>query len=115
MAVPEDPGTPDPSFDPASSQPLDFAEVLESGQVFSREEVTAKTPPTSQEYDPVSQTTGFMHRAVKVEEAWETILRTAREQLFAVDARQLYLDFLDDLKGQVEAGSPRAPIITKLL
>ena len=79
---------------------LDFSAVIRSGHVLSREEVIAKSRHDSREdlYSPIEQTADYMTRAVKFEEAWETTLRKAREALLEKDARELYLEFLIDLK-----------------
>lgn len=96
---------------------LDLDALLKSGQVFSREEVAVKTQQgeASQDYDPIAQTAEYMQRAVQVEEAWETTIQRAREDLLRKDPRQLYLDFLTDLKVQIEQNSPQAPRLAHML
>src|SRR5918992_5326017 len=83
---------------------LNFDDIIESAKVYSREEVAAKGQRAagSQAYDPTKQTAVYMQRAVQFEEAWETTIRKARESLLEKDARELYLEFITDLKDQVE-------------
>jgi hypothetical protein len=105
------------SDEPYQQLPLDFDTVINSAQVFSREEVVARShaDDSHQDYDPVVQTTGYMQRAVQLEEAWETALQKAREALLCVDARELYFDFFTDLKHQIEQNSPKAARLADLL
>lgn len=96
---------------------LDFENVIKTAQVFSREQVAAQNPQddSRQVYDPVVQTTNYMQRAVKFEEVWETTIQAARERLLKTDARQLYLEFLIDLKRQIERDSVKAARLADLL
>src|SRR5689334_1327820 len=105
------------SSDHPAQLSLDFDTVISSAQVLSREEVAAKSRlgDTHQEYDPVAQTTLYMQRAVDFEDAWETTIQRAREELLAVDPKQLYIDFFMDLKNQIERNSPKASRLADLL
>src|SRR6266511_6127986 len=103
---------------PSNSQlALDFEEVIKQAEVLSRDEVAARSQPVEGllGYDPVAQTSHYMQRAVQFEEAWETTIENAREQLLNRDARELYLDFLSDLTREIEQGSPRAARLADLL
>lgn len=95
----------------------DFHEVIESGEVYSREEVAAKGQKEAggQVYDPTEQTAVYMRRAVQFEEAWETTIRKARENLLEKDPRELYLEFLIDLKYQIEQKPARSARLASLL
>jgi hypothetical protein len=96
---------------------LDFEEVVKSAEIFSREQVVAQADLKTNvgDYDPVRQTSEYMQRAVQFEEAWETTIQEARERLLQIDARQLYFDFLEDLKQQIENGSPKSNRLVDLL
>ncbi|NJN94195.1 MAG: hypothetical protein HC875_08930 [Anaerolineales bacterium] len=104
---------------PQSSQDqkqLSFDDIIKTGQVFSREEVEAEVKPDdSQGYDPIARTADYMQRSVKFEEAWETTIQKARIKLLEVDAREIYLDFLTDLKQQIEQNSPKSARLAGLL
>lgn len=97
--------------------PLDFDTVISSSEVLSRGEVEARNPAVDgkQTYDPVGQTAEYMQRVVQVEEAWESTMQRAREELLTLDARALYFEFLLDTKHQIEAGGPRAQSLATLL
>jgi hypothetical protein len=95
---------------------LSLFDVIKTGQVLSREEVVAEAKPEgSQGYDPIAQTADYMQRSVRFEEAWETTIQKAREELLEVDAREIYLDFLIDLKQQIEQNSSKSARLAGLL
>ncbi len=110
----------EPASEPSKSDQqlsLNFEDVIESAKVYSREEVTAKGQQAAggQAYDPTEQTAVYMRRAVQFEEAWETTIRKARESLLEKDARELYLEFITDLKDQVEREPARSARLGSLL
>jgi hypothetical protein len=76
---------------------FDFDEIIKSGRVRSREEVVV-----DQDYDPVARTADYMQRAVQFEEAWDTTIQKARQELLRRDPRELYLEFFTDLKRQID-------------
>ncbi len=102
---------------PYSQLPIDFNTVIESAQVLSREEVALRSHGggESGDYDPVAQTADYMRRAVQLEESWETTLQRAREELMAIDAREIYFQFILDLKKQIESSSTNSARLAKLL
>lgn len=87
-----------------------FDEVMRSAEVHSRQQDSA-----FQDYDPLATTAEYMRRAVEIEKAWETTFQKAREALLQSDPRQLYFDFLTDLKREVEQNSPRSEALARLL
>lgn len=101
----------------AEQMSLDFNTVISSSQILSRGQVEALNPALDgkQSYDPIAQTTDYMRRVVQVEEAWETTLQRARQELLTLDARELYFEFLCDLKRQIEEGGPRVAGLASLL
>jgi hypothetical protein len=103
--------------DSFQQMPLDFNTVISTSEVLSRGDVEARNPAIDgkQTYDPVGQTADYMHRVVQVEEAWESTLQRAREELLTLDARALYFEFLLDTKHQIEAGGARATALATLL
>lgn len=103
--------------EPYQQLPLDFETVIRSGRVLSREQVAARSHQYEgfQDYDPVAQTAEYMQRSVQFEEAWETTIQKAREDLLTIDARQLYLDFLTDLARQIDQGSAKSARLAQLL
>lgn len=96
---------------------LSFESVLTNALVLSRDQVAAKTDQERnyQEYNPIDQTVGYMHRAVQLEEAWHTTMQKARDALLTVDARQLYMEFFQDLKRQIEQNTPRSARLAELI
>ena len=86
---------------------LDFNSIIESAQVVSREAAAS--------YDPVTRTLDIMRHIVDSERAWSTTIQTTREQLLTQDPRELYLDFLTDLKNTIEQDSTKAPRLSRLL
>ncbi len=56
-----------------------------------------------------------MQRAVEIEKAWGTTLHKAREVLLRCDPRELYFDFLIDLKRQIEQNSSKSEVFANLL
>jgi len=76
---------------------ISFDEVISSAEVASRQQ-----DDDFREYDPLTKTAEYMQRAVEIESAWETTIQKARDALLKVDTRQLYFDFLTDLKRQIE-------------
>jgi hypothetical protein len=86
---------------------LDFGSIIKSATVFSREDLAS--------YDPVTRTIDIMSRIVDSERAWNTTIELARNQLLEKDARELYLEFLTDLKGTIEQDSTKAPRLSRLL
>jgi hypothetical protein len=102
---------------PYQQLPLDFNAVIRSAEVLSREEVVAQSRQgmDGEPYSPVAQTADYMKRAVRFEEAWETTVQQARAALLEKDARELYFEFIADLKHQIEQGVPKAPRLAHLL
>ena len=95
---------------------LTFDDIIGSSEVLSRGKVVSGTKPEENlDYDPVAQTAEYMQRAVRFEEAWETTIQKAREHLLRIDARELYFDFLEDLKHQIEQNSPNTQRVSSLL
>ena len=66
-------------------------------------------------HDPVATTILYMQRCVEIEQDWNTTLQKAREDLLQTDPRQLYFDFLTDLKRQIEQNSPKSEALANLL
>jgi hypothetical protein len=95
--------------------PLDFERVIETAQVFSRDEVAAEARSGEAPYDPVEQTTNYMRQLVEAESRWETTLEEARATLLRVDPRELYFEFIADLKHQINTGSARSGSLARLL
>jgi hypothetical protein len=106
-----------PLADPDEKTLWDFATVIDEGKVYSKEEVAASTKPEEArtEYSPIDQTATYMQRAVRFEEVWETTIADARTRLLKVDARELFVDFFDDLVAQAKAGGPKAGRYVALL
>src|SRR5918999_1218620 len=109
-----------PKPDPSGSHEqlsLNFDEVIESAKVYSREEIAAKGQQEAggQAYDPTEQTAVYMRRAGQFEEDWETTIRKARERLLEKDARELYLEFITDLKDQLEQKTTKSARLGSLL
>ncbi len=102
---------------PYTQLSLDFDRVIQSAQVLSRDEVAAqgRQEESNFDYSPVNQTAEYMQRAVKFEEAWETTIQRAREGLLEKDAREIYLEFIIDLKNQVEQNVPKIQRLAHLL
>jgi hypothetical protein len=94
---------------------FDFDAIIEHAQVFSRDAVAAKVPGEGGPYDPVAQTTDYMHQVVEAERKWETTIQQARDALLDVDPRSLYSAFFDDLARQLNSGSPRSGALARLL
>ncbi len=92
---------------------FDFDKIIESAEVLSGEQVAEKAKFAG--YDPVEQTTEYMHRAVQFEELWDTTVQKARKELLRQDARQIYLDFLTDIANQIANGSPKSERYAELL
>ena len=89
---------------------ISFDEVMSSAEVHSRHQDN-----TFQDYDPLAATAEYMQRAVEIEKVWGTTFRKAREALLQSDPRQLYFDFLTDLKRQIERNSPKSEALSNLL
>ena len=104
----------DPARSPQMQLPLDFEQLIQTGETLSREAVSAKAA-SEETYNPVGTTADYMQRLVKAEAMWETTLRDAREALLKVNAKQLYLDFFDDLKGKIEANTSQSSRLADLL
>lgn len=103
---------------PYEQLPLDFQTVIESARVLSREEVVNRSQEGTdgeELYNPVAETADYMKRAVQFEEAWETTVQQARRTLLEKNALELYLEFIIDLKSQIEQGVPKTPRLTRLL
>jgi hypothetical protein len=66
-------------------------------------------------HDPVETTVLYMKRCVEIEQDWNTTLQKVREDLLQTDPRQLYFDFLTDLKRQIEQNSPKSEALANLL
>lgn len=107
-----------PHSKPSNAQQLelDFNAVLNSSTVVSRDEVEyQRRTDDRSDYSPVEQTAEYMRRAVKMEDAWETTIQEARKLLLKVDPRDLYFEFLSDLRRTVEAGGAQSGKYAKLL
>ena len=87
-----------------------FDEVVSSAEIYNRQQDGA-----FQDYDPLATTAEYMQRAVEIEKVWETTFQKAREILLQKDPRQLYFDFLVDLKYQIERNSPNSEALARLL
>lgn len=111
------PRSPNQQSENAKQLSFSFDDVLQSSTVLSREDVAARSHLVEGPlgYDPISQTTEYMRRAVQVEEAWETTVQQARQDLLSVDAKSLYAEFFIDLKRQIEGNQPRAAALASLL
>lgn len=86
---------------------IDFQSIIKTGQTLSKEAVI--------NYDPVTRTLDIMKQIVDSERAWQSTIKDAREQLLERDPRELYFDFLVDLKDRVESDSTKAPRLSRLL
>ena len=64
---------------------------------------------------PVETTVLYMERCLEIEKDWDTTLQKARRALLQTDPRQLYFDFLTDLKRQIEQNSPKSEALAELL
>ena len=64
--------------DEAMQLPFDFESIIKSAQVQSRDQVVASVPSDEGTYDPVDQTSRYMHQVVEAEAQWETTLAAAR-------------------------------------
>lgn len=95
--------------EPEGYKQLSLFDIINSDsyEVLSRDAVI--------DYDPVEKTADYMRQIVQSEREWETTIKTAREHLLRIDARQLYLDFFTDLKRQIEQNSSNAPRLARLL
>ena len=89
---------------------IDFDQVIRTAEVLSRPQDGAL-----QEHDPLATTTEYMWRTVEIEKAWETTFQRTREALIQCDPRELYFDFLIDLKRQIEQNSPKSEKLDTLL
>jgi len=109
--------TAQPNDDAGPQLEFNFEEVIEQASIFTRDDIHIK--PTSDlaapDYDPVAQTSEYMLRAVRMEEAWETTVQKARLALLKVDPRELYLSFFRDLKKKAESGSAQSERYARLL
>lgn len=96
---------------------LDFDAIIEHSEVRSRDEIEKEADEQTKisDYDPVSQTADYARKSLKFEEAWETSIHKAREQLLQVDPRELYLSFFRDLKNLIEQNVPKASVLAGLL
>ena len=65
-------------------------------------------------HDPVATTVLYMQRCVEIEKDWDTTLQKARDGLLRTDPRQLYFDFLTDLKNQIEQNSSKSEALADL-
>ena len=104
----------DSARSPQMQLPLDFEQLIQTGETLSREAVSVKAA-SDETYNPVETTADYMQRLVKAEAMWETTLRDAREALLKVKAKQLYLDFFDDLKRKIEANTSQSLRLADLL
>lgn len=91
----------------------EFEKIVENADVLSGEQVAEKAKFGG--YDPVEQTSEYMHRAVQFEELWDTTVQEARKKLLAEDARQVYFDFLSDICSQIRNGSPKSDRYAELV
>ena len=87
-----------------------FDEVVSSAEIHNRQHANA-----FQDYDPLATTAEYMQRAVEIERVWETTIQKAREALLQSEPRQLYFDFLIDLKRQIEQNSSKSEALARLL
>ena len=95
---------------PDSQLEIGFDQVIGSAEVRSRPQ---ESP--SQEHDPLETTAEYMRRAVEIEKAWETIFWKAREDLLQSNPRELYFDFMIDLKYEIERNSSKSEVFANLL
>ena len=89
---------------------INFDEVIRSAEVHNRPQ-----EGVFQEHDPLETTAEYMQHVVEIERAWETTLWKAREALLQTNPRQLYFDFLMDLKHEIEQNSSKSETLAKLL
>ena len=94
---------------------FDFGKVVESAEVFSKEQVAGQVSQFDAEYSPIAQTAEYVQRTVQFERAWETTIQKAREHLLTIDPRDLYFDFFTDLKYQIEQNDAKSPKLASLL
>lgn len=71
--------------------------------------------PMGRNHDPVATTVLYMQQCVEIEKDWDTTLQKARDGLLQTDPRQLYFDFLTDLKNQIEQNSSKSEVLANLL
>lgn len=90
---------------------FDFESVIEEAEVKSRDEVAAQAyageDDEQGDFDaesPIDRTSAYMRRSLEVEEAWETTLQDAREELAQTDAKNLYKELIYGLKERIESG-----------
>ncbi|MEG4806168.1 hypothetical protein QUA82_00460 [Microcoleus sp. F8-D3] len=81
----------------------------DSHKILTREQVINNS------YDPVEITAEYVRKIVASQKAWKSTLKKAREKLLTTNAKQLYLDFLLDIKHQIEENSPKSPRLARLL
>ena len=102
-----------PPVDSQIPLPIEFAEVLRTAEIVSRDSVADRL--IEEDYSPVSQTASYMQRIVQTEHAWETTLAKARSTLLTVDAKQIYWDFIRDIARTIEAEPQTAARLSNLL
>jgi len=90
---------------------MNFDQVLKSGTTLSRDEVLGEMTG----YDPIEKTAEYMRQLVESQRQWETTIQKAREGLMQSNPRELYYDFLQDLKRQIENNSTQSERLSKLL
>ncbi|MEG4418878.1 hypothetical protein QUA70_09745 [Microcoleus sp. LAD1_D5] len=90
---------------------LEWDSILnsDSHKILTREQVINKS------YDPVEITAEYVRKIVSSQKAWKSTLKKAREKLLTTNAKQLYLDFLLDIKRQIEENSSKSPRLARLL
>lgn len=66
-------------------------------------------------HDPVATTAVYMERSVEIEKDWDTTLQKAREALQQINPRELYREFIIDLKNQIEQNSSTSELLASLL
>ena len=86
---------------------INFDEVIHSAKVHSR--------PQEGTYDPLETTAEYMQRAVEIEQSWGTTFQKVREVLLQRKSRQLYFDFLMDLRHKIAQNSSKSEALAKLL
>jgi hypothetical protein len=94
---------------------FDFSKVIAEAEVLSKDQVAKQAPQDDSDYSPITQTAEYVQRTLQFERAWETTIQKAREHLMTIDPRDLYFDFLSDLKHQIERSGPNSARLASLL
>ena len=94
---------------------MNFDEILsqENYQVLDREQINSYD--TLKNHDPLEETVEYMSKLIKAQNQWETTIQKAREHLSQKDPRELYFEFLQDLKEEIQENSNQSERLAKLL